>query len=115
MRRLGLTLIILLVTCVSCGGPTFHGIKPVSPVFGVSYVAWRNTPLQPTLEWEPLKNHKVTYDVIIYTSNYHTPGREVYYRENLPGPTHKVEEPLEPDTGVVAQLAVEGGCRYNGS
>jgi hypothetical protein len=57
------------------------------------------TSLQPTLQWEAFKGDDVTYDLMIRRAAWHNFGnQQVYNRERLTEPSHKVEIPLDPMT-----------------
>lgn len=95
-------LMLIVVSLILLGCTSFHEIKPIYPG-----VANPNRPkgvdsLQPTLRWEPSPEPDVTYDLIIYKGvkvrSIWSEGREVYYRQGLKEPEHKIEEPLKPDT-----------------
>jgi hypothetical protein len=99
----------ILVSLILLGCSTsFHEIKPIYPVVADPYRQKGVDSLQPTFRWEPLPELDVTYDLIIYKGirvksewwqgAIWSEEREVYYRQALKEPEHKIEVPLKPDT-----------------
>ncbi|MFQ5658186.1 MAG: hypothetical protein ACE5G5_11635 [Candidatus Methylomirabilales bacterium] len=86
--------------------------------------------MQPTFRWESFPRpqdyeadkvgllrriQNVTYDLKIWRAEDDYPVEEVYSREGLPEPLHKIEEPLEPSTkylwSIRARFEIEGHFR----
>ncbi len=107
---------LILLGC----GTVFHEVRPIYPMVYPD-PNWHKgvDSLQPTLRWEPLPDLDVTYDLIIYegiivqskwwTGTIWLEGREVYYRQALKEPGHKIEEPLKPDTVYYWTIRVRRG------
>ncbi len=100
-------LVLIVVSLVLAGCTSFHGIKPIYPEVGNPNFPKQVDSLQPTFRWEPSPESDVIYDFIIYAGikvesfvegTKRSVGREVYYRQGLKEPEHKIEEPLKPDT-----------------
>ena len=86
---------------------TFYFVEPIYPE-----VVRPDDPkivdsLKPTFQWKPLEEKDVTYDLIVYEAIIEetfwktirrTVGREIYYREALEMPNHRIEKLLKPDT-----------------
>lgn len=98
---LATTSILLLAGCTS-----FHGLKPIYPEVGHPRSPPQVDSLQPTFRWEPAPGHDVSYDFIIYEGikvesfwegTKRSVGKEVYYRQDLQTPQHRIEEPLRAD------------------
>ncbi|NOX77017.1 MAG: fibronectin type III domain-containing protein [Gammaproteobacteria bacterium] len=87
--------IVIFVVVVLGGCTTYHQLKPLHPTVSNIKV---NT-LTPEIRWEPIQEEGITYDVIIYEilkqRRKEVAGETVYYRENISGSSHVVEEPLE--------------------
>lgn len=113
---------LVALGCISCGTTTYSHVEPLSPtphhnpiIEGrVERTSVEST--QPLLKWKPVLNHRGTYDVIIYKADVSqliksivVPEEEVYYRENLSGTIHKVEEPLEEDTAYLWTVRTRNG------
>jgi len=99
-------IVLLAVVAVLAGCTSFHELKPLYPDVGNPNFPTRVDSLQPTFRWEAAKESGTSYDFIIYegirTESFmagvkRAVGKEIYYRENLPQPEHRVEEPLQPD------------------
>lgn len=98
--------IIYLLVVVGC--TSFRGLKPIYPEVGNPNSPKTVDSLQPTFQWEPSSEPDITYDFVIYEGIYvpatftekakRSVGREVYYREGLVAPEHRIEESLKPDT-----------------
>jgi len=105
----GILIILVLISCVSCTKTIYSVVEPIDPepIGAFNEMAVTVDSLQPTLKWKPLAPHSGTYDVIIYEAEYEEgafrredvhSGQEVYYRQNITGISHTVEEPLQPET-----------------
>ena len=91
---------------ILAGCTTFHGVEPIYPeaVGVLPTMPFRVDGLRPTFQWRPVPG-AASYDLVIYrgikTESWQgginiAMGKEVYYREALPGPQHRIEVTLEP-------------------
>ncbi len=106
--------LLALQACGWIGSTTIHGVTPIYPEVSSSYPTKVDS-LQPTFRWEAVTKPDVRYDFIIYerlqistlgplmpyrgfisVGKFMAIGREVYYREGLEKPEHRVEVPLRP-------------------
>jgi hypothetical protein len=106
--------LLALQACGVVGSTTIHGVTPIYPEVSSSYPTKVDS-LQPTFRWEAVIEPDVRYDFIVYerrqietlgpyktrgvfhfSSFFMAIGREVYYREGLEKPEHRVEVPLRP-------------------
>lgn len=103
MKKNGLAIILLVLMLSGC--TSFHAIKPLSPEVGNPNFPSQVETLQPTFKWEEAQGAGITYDLIVYEGIKvesfwegvkRSVGKELYYREGLPQPEHKMEVPLEP-------------------
>jgi hypothetical protein len=110
MKRIICILMISGLVFIGCTGHRFTVVKPIYPELASS----NNFPdpiesLQPTFRWEPVPGAP-TYDFIIYKAFIYkgngmrgwphmqrAQGQEIYYRQGLKEPEHKIEEPLAPN------------------
>lgn len=116
--------LLTIYSLVLVGCTTFQGIKPISPEVSVPGALKRADSLQPTFRWEPSSEANVTYDLVVYEgitikeesfpySIRHAVGREVYYREGLKEPEHRIEEPLKPDTEYYWSVRLRRGAQVS--
>ncbi len=96
-------LALLVLTACST---TYQGLKAVAPGPPHGNVGPEVESLQPTLRWEPSQRKGVTYDLVVaridkktsfWKGTERSVGGEVYRREGLTAPEHRLEIPLEPD------------------
>lgn len=124
MRRNDWMLAIpIMYLLVLTGCTTFHGLKPIYPKVGSPDFPKGVDSLRPTFRWEPSSESDVTYDFIIYEGIYvpatwtekakRSVGREVYFREGLLKPEHKIEEPLKPDSEYYWSIRIRRGQRVS--
>ena len=107
--------LLALQACGVIGSTTIHGVTPIYPEISSVFSSYTTKvdSLQPTFRWEAVTKPDVRYDFIIYerlqistlgplmpdrrfigVGNFMAIGREVYYREGLEKPKHRVEVPL---------------------
>ena len=102
-----------LLGLLACSKTTIHGITPISPIAGLSYVSDQSPvvkSLQPTFRWEPVDERDARYDLIIHESHVlGAVGREVYYREGLQEPEHTLDVSLQPDREYYWSVRVRRG------
>lgn len=105
MKRWSWLLAAIVVALVGCA--SFQGVKPIAPAVGNPAFPSVVDSLQPIFRWEPAPYANATYDFIIYEDikeeslwegTKHAVGREIYYREGLKAPEHRLEQPLQPDS-----------------
>jgi len=115
-------LALIVATLVLTGCTSFHGIKPVYPEVGNPNFPKQADSIQPTFRWEPSTEPDSAYDFIIYEGiklesfwegTKRSLGREVYYRQGLKGPQHKIEEPLKPDTEYYWSVRIRHGDKVS--
>lgn len=95
-----------LLGLTSCAWWTnIHGeVTPTSPKAADCFLdrPTRVESLRPAFRWEPVAEPGVQYDFIIFEAHKILPlwiiGREVYYREGLAEPEHRLDDPLRPQT-----------------
>lgn len=96
---------MLAISLLISGCTSFQAIKPVYPEVGNPNFPTETESLQPVFRWESTGG-EVSYDFIIYEGIKvesflegvkRSVGKEVYYRQDLTVPEHKIEEPLKPD------------------
>lgn len=110
--------LLVTLTLTSCSVRQ-RGLEPVNQkfMFTNSRSVWRLESLQPTLEWKPFVQREATYDLIIYTAivvaDFYTKGKEVYYRENISGTRHTVEQSLMPDVVYVWSVRTRLGTNIS--
>lgn len=107
MKRPLLLLTMSILFLAGCS-PRFSviGLEPIEPpLSNNSRHVFVVASLQPTLRWHP-NEEPCTYDVVIYerveafsaNTYWHSyRGKQVYYREGLTDPVHRVEEALQPN------------------
>jgi hypothetical protein len=108
----------MLLTCLGLlGCTTFSGVKPIYPDVGNPNYLSSVDSLQPTFRWEAVPDAE-SYDFIIYESiktesfwegSKRSVGREVYYREELQGTEHRIEEPLRPNSEYYWSVRIRRG------
>ena len=96
----------------SCGGITYYITVPTYPgeperwIHAGLYKPPIVDSLNPTLSWKPITNLGLddSYDIIIYEAYVYPQdlpewpiGRQIYYREGLIQPNHRIEEGLQPN------------------
>lgn len=136
--RPSIPLVAVCALLVSSCSTHYHGgLEPVSPKPTKSFSGGLATvdSLQPTLSWKNKGAENAKYDIIIYTGvaksagtvfhgladagYYHVPGVKVYHREGIDGCSHRVEQPLEPNTVYVWAVRTRTGehvgpwCTYD--
>lgn len=86
---------------------TVHGVRPEHPKIGNPNSPTTVEDLRPLLGWKrpDWAGPDATYDLIIYEGVEvdgqwlrWTPGRDVYFREGLKEPKHRVKKLLKPET-----------------
>ncbi len=97
-----------LLGLTSCAWWTnIHGeVTPTSPKAAncFSNGPTRVESVRPAFRWEPVAEPDAQYDFIIFEAHKFTLwpwwiiGREVYYREGIPEPEHRLDDPLQPQT-----------------
>ena len=97
-----------LLGLTSCAWWTnIHGeVTPTSPKAAncFSIGPTRVESLRPAFRWEPVAEPDAQYDFIIFEAHkfilwpWWIIGREVYYREGIPEPEHRLDDPLRPQT-----------------
>ncbi len=105
--------LLALQACSVFHSTTIHGVTPIYPEVS-SRTVIKVDSLQPTFRWEAVTKPDVRYDFIIYerrpisaltwmplrvgiqAHTFAAIGREVYYREGLEKPEHRVDVPLRP-------------------
>ena len=111
-------LVLIIVFLILAGCTSFHGIKPIYPMVGNPNFPKQVDSLQPTFRWEPSPGPDVTYDFVIYEGikvesfwegTKRSVGKEVYYRQGLKEPEHKIEEPLKPETEYYWSVRIRRG------
>ena len=111
MKIKNIFFLIATISLASCLTPTF-GLKPIYPINECNEERMYYSdvhPLQPFLRWETfppegmwsdaagINNIKdITYDLNMWLSEDDYPSSLVYSKRGLPGPQHKMEEPLLP-------------------
>jgi hypothetical protein len=113
----GFQFLILIFFVAGCSTP-MAGLQPQYPPFEKSiFSRWGNfvevDSLQPTLRWQPFSPPQdrtvttagmltqiegITYELRIWKTKAGMYGDEVYARDGMKLPYHKLEEPLEPST-----------------
>jgi hypothetical protein len=114
MKRIMGILMISGLVFISCTGNRFTVVKPIYP----EVTSDNNYPdpiesLQPTFRWDPSPEAE-TYDFVIYKAFKYkgfqrAVGREIYYREGLKEPEHKIEEPLAPNAEYYWSVRIRRG------
>lgn len=94
--------VVVLLLLSGCTTP--RGITPIYPAIGNPNFPRQVESLQPTFEWEIVPEVDA-YDLAVYEvvktgslwePTTRTMGREIYYREGLKAPRHKIEMTLTP-------------------
>jgi len=127
---------LLLTSCIEYSH--YNGaVEAVSPVppdhFDLSrnWIGRETTPtgmpavdsLQPTLCWKSTDSGASKFDIIVYQGVpkpvrgfnggrdpvYYVPGAQVYYREGIEGGSHRLEQPLSPQTVYVWSVRTRSG------
>lgn len=116
---------VLVVSGLLAACTTIHGVTPQYPKVGaLDLVVPTVDNLTPVFRWTPAGELGATYDFVIYEgpekprigeifgSGYklgERPGAQVYYREGLTQPEHRVERPLQPGTVYYWSVRVRRG------
>jgi hypothetical protein len=115
----------------SCATQYHAGVQPVSPMPPRALVSEKGLPkvasLQPTLSWKCDDASNAQFDLIIYTAvaksagkmvwwypgdqglDFYVPGVQVYYREGIDGFSHRLGQPLKPNTAYVWAVRTRRG------
>lgn len=105
--------LVIFLSVVLVGCTTYHGLKPITPMFSD-----KTTDLRPAFKWYPSEKSNVKYDFIVYERvlkrtgglNYVPVGGEtVYYRENIDKPEHMIETDLKPGKAYLWSVRVREG------